>query len=194
MSDDRDDLPEDDDYEEFDDLDGDDYDGDDYDDVDFAQLDDTESALVQQDLIDLDKFEATFHAEGYKGVSVYCQDCAEDHFYPWDMLRGSLEMLLQTGEAPVHEPAYQPDPDDYVPWEYARGYVDALQDVGVASRRDIEACPRCQFRLPDDLEQGNFCPRCGTPMLSERLRMALVDRGFSAREADDVLREGGLPT
>ena len=184
MSDDRDDLPDDDDFDEYDEYDGE----------DFLQLDDAESALVQQDLIDLDKFEATFAAEGYKGVSVYCQDCGEDHFYPWDMLRGSLEMLLQTGETPVHEPAYAPDPDDYVPWEYARGYVDALQDVGVASRRDVDVCPRCQYRLPDTLEQGNFCPRCGTPMLSERLRVALLERGFSHEEADAVLREGGLPT
>ena len=34
--------------------------------------------------------------------------------------------LLGEGRAHVHEPAYAPDPADYVSWDYARGYVDAV--------------------------------------------------------------------
>jgi hypothetical protein len=29
----------------------------------------------------------------------------------------------------VHEPAYDPDPADYVSYEYARGYMDAVMDA-----------------------------------------------------------------
>jgi predicted RNA-binding Zn-ribbon protein involved in translation (DUF1610 family) len=157
------------------------------------ELDEHESALVRQDLKDLERFEGAFDDEGYRGVSVYCQDCEEEHFYPWAMLRENLRVLLETGETPVHEPAYAPDPDEYVPWEYARGYVDALSDVGVQHRRGIDACPRCGWRLDGDDHGANFCPRCGSPLLRERLRRALEGRGLSAQDVRDVLREGGLP-
>jgi RNase P subunit RPR2 len=196
--------------DEFDDL------GDDYDDLDgggyddeagggfedeagggfedgLDPLDEHESALVRQDLVDLERFFNTFGPEGFRGVSVYCHDCAEEHYYPWDMLRENLRTLLDTGETPVHEPAFAPDPDQYVPWEYARGYVDALQDVGVDQRADVGVCRRCGFEIPSELRQGNFCPRCGTPLMSERLRQALGARGLRPDDVSDVLRESGLP-
>lgn len=178
-----------------------DFDGfDEYDDDDLSpeeleelSLDEHESALIHQDLVDLTNFETTFRAEGYRGVSVFCQDCQEEHYYPWDMLRENLTTLLETGETPVHEPAFQPDPDQYVPWEYARGYVDALQDAGVSQRVDVGACPRCRFRLPDMLSQGNFCPRCGTPLLGARLWKALKSIGLDDHQIDAVLKEIGMP-
>ena len=37
--------------------------------------------------------------------------------------------LLDLGRTRVHEPAYSPDPDQYVTWDYARGYADAVCDV-----------------------------------------------------------------
>lgn len=171
----------------------DDFEGFEFDDRDPHGLDDHESALVRQDLTDLDRFYRTFSAEGYRGVSVYCHDCAEEHFYEWDMLRENLEVLLDTGETPVHEPAFQPDPEKYVPWEYARGYVDALQDAGVDIRRDAGTCPRCHLALDGQLRQGNYCPRCGTPLLMARLVGALRAHGLSDQQVDQVLREAGLP-
>ncbi|MBW3661985.1 MAG: DUF5319 family protein [Actinobacteria bacterium] len=156
-------------------------------------LDEHESALVRQDLVDLERFYNTFGAEGFRGVSVYCHDCAEEHYYPWDMLRENLRTLLDTGETPVHEPAFAPDPDQYVPWEYARGYVDALQDVGVDQRGDVDMCRRCGYEIPGEMQQGNFCPRCGTPLLNERLRQALGARGLRPDDVSEVLRETGLP-
>ena len=156
-------------------------------------LDDHESALVEQDLVDLASFETTFAAEGYRGVSVWCQDCMEEHFYPWDLLRGNLQLLLETGETPVHEPAFAPDPHQYVPWEYARGYVDALSDVGVDQRRPVGICPRCSLEFPVELAHANFCPRCSMPLLGPRLAQALRDRGFDDVEVATILREMGLP-
>lgn len=155
-------------------------------------LDASETRLIEQDLFDLDQFEAAFQMEGYKGVAVYCQDCAEDHFYPWDMLRENLNVLLETGETPVHEPAFAPDPEEYIPWEYARGYVDALREIGVEARRPVGVC-QCGFRLPEELVLANFCPRCGSPLLATRLADALRDHGMSDAEISDVLREMGIP-
>lgn len=169
------------------------YDGDGLTPEEELALDEHESALIQQDLTDLTNFEAAFRAEGYRGVSVYCQDCQEEHYYPWDMLRENLETLLETGETPVHEPAFAPEPEVYVPWDYARGYVDALQDAGVNQRADVGACPRCSFRLPDSFAQGNFCPRCGTPLLAARLWKALQSTGLDDQQVEAVLREVGLP-
>ncbi|MBW3619455.1 MAG: DUF5319 family protein [Actinobacteria bacterium] len=181
-------MSDDDDFEDYDEF------GDDPDELDMgAPLDEHESALVRQDLVDLESFESTFVAEGYRGVSVFCQDCVEEHFYPWDMLRGNLELLLETGETPVHEPAFAPDPDEYVPWEYARGYIDALRDTGVDERLDVSACPRCGLRIPEELGQANFCPRCGAPLLAARLAAALRERDVDDDEVDTILRQIGIP-
>ena len=49
------------------------------------------------------------------------------HYFDWDLLRGNLKHLLDSGRPRVHEPAYDPDPDHYVTWEYARGYADAVE-------------------------------------------------------------------
>ncbi len=181
MSDDHDDH---DDFDDFDELSDDDF---------GLPLDDHESALVRQDLVDLASFEATFLTEGYRGVAVFCQDCVEEHYYPWDMLRGNLETLLETGETPVHEPAFAPDPDQYVPWEYARGYVDALRDVGVDRRREVDACPRCGITIPEELRQANFCPRCAAPFLAVRLAGVLKERGLDDDEVAALLHDIGIP-
>lgn len=156
-------------------------------------LDDHESAMVQQDLTDLEAFERTFRAEGYRGVSVYCRDCEVEHYYPWELLRENLRLLLETGETPVHEPAFDPDPAHYVPWEYARGYVDALHDAGVPARIQLDDCPTCGFLLGEELAGANFCPRCSTPLIGPRLIAALEGRGMDADTLQAVLHEVGIP-
>jgi hypothetical protein len=156
-------------------------------------LDERETALVQQDLNDLAAFEETFRPDGYRGMAVWCEDCMEEHFYPWDMLRENLRLLLDTGEIPVHEPAFAPEPDRYIQWDYARGYVDALRDVGVDQRSDAARCTRCGLELPAELQQGNFCPRCGNPLLAFRLEASLHDQGLSVAAVAEVLRALGLP-
>ncbi|MEX1178954.1 MAG: DUF5319 family protein [Nitriliruptor sp.] len=186
--------------DEFDEdgFDEDGFDGELFDD---EPLDEHETALVRQDLTDLADFRATFEPEGYRGVSVWCHDCVEEHYFPWDMLKENLQLLLETGETPVHEPAFQPEPDRYVPWDYARGYIDALQDVGVADRLPVDRCNRCGLELagPDDdparggLAQANFCPRCGSTLLGARLADALAAAGLDAATVGDILRAVGFP-
>lgn len=156
-------------------------------------LDAHESALVEQDLVDLEQFEATFRADGYRGVSIFCRDCEVEHYYPWDLLRENLRLLLETGETPVHEPAFDPDPSDYVPWDYARGYADALADAGVDERRPVDGCPSCGLELPGGWKQANFCPRCATPLLADRLVASLQQRGLDEDDVTAVLHEMGLP-
>jgi hypothetical protein len=182
---------EDDDFddEDFDEgLDGDFEDG-----FEDLPLDEHELEQIQRDLVDLADFESTFRPEGYRGVAVWCQDCVEEHYYPWDMLRENLQMLIETGETPVHEPAFAPEPDRYVPWDYARGYVDALRDAGVDQRLDVGACPRCQLELVGDLAQANYCPRCAAPLLAVRLRAALEAHEVAEERIEAILREAGLP-
>lgn len=179
-----------DDSHDFDDDDFDpEFDDDDYDD---EPLDDHETELIRQDLDDLESFELAFSDDGYRGVSVFCRQCVEEHFYPWDMLRENLTTLLATGETPVHEPAFSPDPADYVPWEYALGYVAAMRDLGVAQRRTPDTCGRCDLVLGEAMALSNFCPRCGQHLGVDRLRAALEAR-LEADDVDAVLRESGMP-
>ena len=162
-------------------------------DFDGLLLDDHELAHIQRDLDDLSDFEAAFRPEGYRGVAVWCHDCAEEHFYPWDMLRENLQVLIETGETPVHEPAFAPEPERYIPWDYARGYVDALRDTGVDQRLDVDACPRCQLALTGDGAQANYCPRCAAPLLAARLLAALAAHDVDPARIEAILREAGLP-
>lgn len=81
---------------------------------------------VIADLEDLEVFQALLEPRGTKGLVVDCQDCGEPHFFAWDLLRGNLRSLLDEGQPHVHEPAFSPDPADYVSWDYARGFADAI--------------------------------------------------------------------
>jgi hypothetical protein len=61
-----------------------------------------------------------------RGIVVDCGDCGEQHFHEWSLLRSSLQQLLDEGQMRPHEPAFDPDPTNYVTWEYCRGYADAV--------------------------------------------------------------------
>ena len=84
---------------------------------------------VLGDLEDLEVFEALLEPRGVRGLVVECTQCDEPHYFGWDLLRANLRSLLDAGTPRVHEPAYSPDPTDYVTWDYARGFTDAaLED------------------------------------------------------------------
>jgi hypothetical protein len=101
---------------------------------------------VLEDLADLEVYEALLEPRGVRGLVVDCEDCRVPHYFGWDLLRSNLRHLVDVGESRVHEPAFDPDPADYVTWEYARGYVDGIQD---AAEED------------DDDEPSDFRPRDG---------------------------------
>ena len=178
-------VPEDDEFDE-------EFEGFDDDDFVVEPLDEHEAAMVARDLSDLADFEETFAPEGYRGVAVFCQDCVEEHLYPWGMLRENLTTLMETGETPVHEPAFAPEPDRYIPWDYARGYVDALRDAGANLRVPLKACGRCGFHLEGPIASANFCPRCGSPLSAQRLYVNLLEAGLSEEAATTVLRASGF--
>jgi len=92
-----------------------------------APLDEDERELLHQDLVDVQSLKELLGPKGIKGVVFYCPDCDEDHYLAWDLLAGNLKELLDAGESPIHEPAFQPDPDEYVSWDYARGFLDGYE-------------------------------------------------------------------
>ncbi len=83
---------------------------------------------VLEDLEDLEVFEVLLTPRGVRGLVVDCEECREPHYFGWDLLRGNLRHLLDQGTTRVHEPAFSPDPSDYVSWDYARGFADASLD------------------------------------------------------------------
>jgi hypothetical protein len=88
-------------------------------------LDPQERIAVEADLADLAVYEALLAHQGIRGLVVCCDECQQDHYHDWDMLRANLLQLLVDGTVRPHEPAYDPEPDAYVTWDYCRGYADA---------------------------------------------------------------------
>jgi uncharacterized protein DUF5319 len=84
---------------------------------------------VLAELEDLETFRVLLEPRGTRGLAIDCEDCGELHYLSWDLLIANLRHLLDSGEMRVHEPAYDPDPADYVSWDYARGYADAVLDA-----------------------------------------------------------------
>jgi hypothetical protein len=100
-------------------------------------LDEEERELLHQDLVDVQSLKELLGPKAIKGVVFYCPDCDEDHYLAWDLLAGNLKELLAEGESPVHEPAFDPDPDEYVSWDYARGYLDGYESFEQEEIGDI---------------------------------------------------------
>jgi hypothetical protein len=100
---------------------------DDADDLD--PLSDEERHDVEEDLADLEIYQALLQPAGVRGLVIDCDDCREPHFFDWALLKANLRHLLDSGRPRVHEPAFDPDPDHYVTWDYARGYADGVHDT-----------------------------------------------------------------
>src|SRR2546422_4425959 len=154
-------------------------------------LSEDERDSVEADLEDLDSMRAVFEAQGAKGVVIACTECGSNHYYGWELLRESLEHMLDTGEPRVHEPAYQPKEDDYVVWDYGKGYVDALSDAGLESgpRVEVTSCGWCETPVEPHFA---FCPKCGRPMAVLRLYRELLDRGMDERDVRAILLRAGF--
>ncbi len=83
---------------------------------------------VLADLEDLEVFRTLLEPRGVRGLVVDCDDCREPHYFNWELLNGNLRHLLDVGQTRVHEPAFSPDPTQYVSWDYARGFADGVLD------------------------------------------------------------------
>ena len=100
-----------------------------------GRLDDAEPLTAAErdeaitDLADVEVFRSLLEPQGVLGLVLDCPECGEQHFFDWDLLRGNLRQMIEQGRPQVHEPAFHPDPADYVTWEYARGYVDGVIDT-----------------------------------------------------------------
>ena len=127
-------------------------------------LGDNEREALRQDLLDVQVLKEVLAPKGIKGAVFYCPDCDEDHFLAWDLLAGNLQELLEAGESPVHEPAFDPDPNDYVSWDYARGFLDGYESY-------------------EDEEGGD---------IATRLVLELRDRGWGADEVKGFLAKVNL--
>lgn len=127
-------------------------------------LDDEERAALRQDLVDVQVLKEVLGPKGIKGTVFYCPDCEEDHYLAWDLLAGNLQELLEAGESPVHEPAYDPDPDEYVSWDYARGFLDGYESFEQEELSEV----------------------------ATRLEEVLGARGLDRDEVRDVLAAAGL--
>lgn len=91
-----------------------------------AELEEEERRELLSDLSELAVYQALLQPRGLRGIVVDCADCEQPHYHEWDLLRASLEQLLADGRMRPHEPAYDPDPVQYVTWEYCRGYADGV--------------------------------------------------------------------
>jgi hypothetical protein len=104
---------------------------------DEAPIGEEERDLLRQDLVDVRALREMLGGRGLKGAVFYCPDCEEDHYLTWDLLEGNLEQLLDHGDSPVHEPAYDPDPEEYVSWDYARGFLDGYESFEEEDLNDL---------------------------------------------------------
>lgn len=125
-----------------------------------------EREALRQDLLDVQVLKEVLGGKGIKGAVFFCPDCDEDHFLAWDLLAGNLQELLEAGESPVHEPAFDPDPNDYVSWDYARGFLDGYES--------FEA---------EELSEA-----------TSRLSRELLARGWELHEVKSLLAKSGLPS
>ena len=155
-----------------------------------VELSEAERADIAADLDDLAHMHAIFSPQNVKGVVIACQDCGENHFYEWELLRENLEHMLSVGEPRMHEPAWDIREDEYIQWDYGKGYVDALADTGLEPDRLIEVtqCPWCETAFEPHFQ---FCPRCGRSLGAVRVYRELLDRGMDERDVRALLVRAG---
>ena len=150
-----------------------------------------ERSNIEADLEDLEAMRKVFAGQSVRGVVIACPDCNANHYYDWELLRENLRHMLSTGEPRMHEPAFEPNEEDYILWDYGKGYIDALTDTGLeADRRvDVDKCPWCQTPLATRFQ---YCPQCGRALAALRLYVELVNRGTNERDVRAMLVRAGF--
>ncbi len=144
---------------------------------DHEPLDEEEREALEQDLVDVQVLREILGPKGLRGTVFYCPDCEEDHFLTWELLEGNLRELIDAGESPIHEPAFDPNPDEYVPWDYARGFLDGYESF------EREELGEVTVRLVMELESRG--------LRAEQVAKVLSSVGLELPEADEP---GGGPS
>lgn len=173
-----------------------------------SDIDPEERESILEDLEDLEAMRAVFEPRGYKGVVIVCSECGEDHYYEWEMLKESLEHMLETGEPRMHEPAFEPSPDEYVGWDYARGYLDAVTEADADEMEappeppapeasawlgDRTRCAYCRGRLPSKAwAEWSYCPFCQASLAPLRLVDQLASRGWAEEDIAGLMDQCGF--
>jgi hypothetical protein len=155
------------------------------------EIDEEEREALRQDLVDVRTLKTVLGSRGIRGVVVWCPDCEDDHFLGWDLLAGNLQQILESGEPPVHEPAWQPDPDEYVTWDYARGFLDGYETYP-EERSDEDTCGYCGNRLPEGGYDWAYCPSCGKDLAPINLIFELRKRGWAQDRIAELMEQAGF--
>lgn len=161
------------------------------DDDDLGPIDESERQALHQDLLDVKTLKAVIGSRGVRGVVVFCPDCEEEHYLGWDLLAGNLQQILESGKTPVHEPAWEPDPDEYVSWDYARGFLDGYEALP-EERGGAEACGYCGHPLPEGGYRWSFCAACGKELAPVNLVRQLQIQGWTREAIDGLLDKCGF--
>jgi hypothetical protein len=156
-----------------------------------AEIDEEEREALEQDLLDVKTLKTVLASRGIRGVVVYCPDCEEDHFLGWDLLAANLQQILESGQPPVHEPAWEPDPDEYVTWDYARGFLDGYETYP-EERLSTDTCGFCGNVLPEGGYEWAYCPSCGKELAGINLVVELRRRGWAANRIAELLDQAGF--
>lgn len=158
---------------------------------DLGPIDEGERQAIRQDLIDVKTLKVVLGSKRIRGVVVWCPDCEDDHYLGWDLLVGNLEQILSSGRTPVHEPAFEPDPDEYVSWDYARGFLDGY-DTQPGERASGDSCAWCGEKLPDGGYRWSYCPTCGRDLAPVNLLFQLKQRGWSSQQIAELMEQSGF--
>lgn len=94
-------------------------------DVEYAPVSEEEKVGLRQDLTLVRKFRELLEPHGTRGITMFCEDCSEPHYYDWNIIESNITLMLHDQTMPVHEPVVQPNPNHYVTWDYCLGYADA---------------------------------------------------------------------
>jgi len=160
-------------------------------DDDLAPINESEREALHQDLLDVKTLKAVVGSRGIKGAVVYCPDCEEDHYLGWDLLAGNLQQILDSGRTPVHEPAWEPNPDEYVSWDYARGFLDGYE-TPLEERASGDLCGYCGASLPEGGYDWAFCPACGRDLAPVNLILHLRRMGWQETAISELLEKCGF--
>lgn len=166
------------------------------DDPDFNDSDDEEIGAdereaLQQDLVDVKTLKTVLGRQGIKGVVVFCPDCEDHHYLGWDLLAGNLQQILESGRPPVHEPAWEPNLEEYVSWDYARGFLDGYETYPGEHTGEYN-CGYCGNPLPQGGYDWPYCPSCGKELAALNLILELRRDGWSGKRIAELMERCGF--